>query len=135
VTTRPEDFEFEALCQTLESAVEQVPEAARDAISAAANALHYLYVTDQLVAFREYLRDADSPRRDRSVPSAPGWHAPHREPSDTQVPGACLHTFRTQTHLARSSCAATRPNPALGSAPEIGPARVRLPPPPSRTTR
>lgn len=60
MTTRPEDFEFEALCQTLESAVEQVPEAARDAISAAANALHYLYVTDQLMAFREYLRDADS---------------------------------------------------------------------------
>ena len=60
MTTRPEDFEFEALCQTLEGAAEQVPEAARDAISAAANALHYLYVTDQLTAFREYLRDTDS---------------------------------------------------------------------------
>jgi len=59
VTTRPEDFEFEALCQTLERAVEHVPDAARDAISAAANALHYLYVTDQLTAFREYLRDTD----------------------------------------------------------------------------
>lgn len=60
MTTRPEDFEFEALCQTLERAVEHVPDAARDAISAAANALHYLYVTDQLIAFREYLRDTDS---------------------------------------------------------------------------
>jgi hypothetical protein len=59
LTTRPEDFEFEALCQALESAVEHVPETARDAISAAANALHYLYVTDQFTAFREYLRDTD----------------------------------------------------------------------------
>ena len=60
MTTRPEDFEFEALCQALESAVEHVREAARDAISAAANALHYLYVTGQFTAFREYLRDADN---------------------------------------------------------------------------
>ncbi len=61
MTTRPEDFEFEALCQTLESTVEHVPETARDALSAAANALHYLYVTDQFTAFREYLRDTDTP--------------------------------------------------------------------------
>jgi hypothetical protein len=62
--TRPDNFEFEALCQALERAVAHVPEAARDAISAAANALHYLYVTDQFTAFREYLCDAD-----RVVPS------------------------------------------------------------------
>lgn len=60
MTTRPEDFEFEALCQSLENSVEHVPEAARDAISAAANALHYLYVTGQFMAFREYLRDTES---------------------------------------------------------------------------
>ena len=60
MTTRPEDVEFEALCRTLESAVEHVPEAAREALSAAANALHYLYVTDQFPAFRDYLREADS---------------------------------------------------------------------------
>ncbi|MDC0713276.1 hypothetical protein POL68_32740 [Stigmatella sp. ncwal1] len=59
MTTRPEDFEFEALCHALESAVEHVPDTARDTISTVANALHYLYVTGQFTAFREYLRDTD----------------------------------------------------------------------------
>jgi hypothetical protein len=64
LTTRPEDFEFESLCNALEGAVEHVPDTARDALSTAANALHYLYVTGQLTAFREYLRDTD-----RAAPS------------------------------------------------------------------
>jgi hypothetical protein len=59
LTTRPEDFEFESLCHALEGAVEHVPDTASDALSTAANALHYLYVTGQLSAFREYLRDTD----------------------------------------------------------------------------
>ncbi|WP_225408806.1 hypothetical protein [Stigmatella hybrida] len=64
MTTRPEDFEFESLCHALEGAVEYVPDAAHDAISTAANALHYLYVTGQFTAFREYRRDTD-----RAAPS------------------------------------------------------------------
>jgi hypothetical protein len=32
-----------------------------------------------------------------AVPGASGWHAPHREPSDTPAPGACLHTCRRRT--------------------------------------
>jgi hypothetical protein len=52
-----------------------------------------------------------------AVPDAPGWHALHWEPSDTPAPGACLHTCRTRTRRARSSCAAARPNPAEACAP------------------
>jgi hypothetical protein len=54
-----ETLDLEALSRTLEEAVEQVPEAAREAVTVAANALHYLYVTGQFTAFQEYLRDAD----------------------------------------------------------------------------
>ena len=79
MTTRPEDFEFEALCQTLESAVEHVPDAARDALSAAANALHYLYVTDQFTAFREYLRDTDSVAPSSVDPARVFQSMPHAE--------------------------------------------------------
>ncbi|WP_368671473.1 GAF domain-containing protein [Corallococcus carmarthensis] len=56
-----------------------------------------------------------------AVPGAPGWHAPHWEPSDTPAPGACLHTCRRRTRPARNSCAATRPNPAAACAPGSAP--------------
>jgi hypothetical protein len=37
-----ETLDLEALSRTLEEAVEQVPEAAREAVTVATNALHYL---------------------------------------------------------------------------------------------
>jgi hypothetical protein len=61
VEGQPEDFEFETVCQALESAVSNAPAEVHDAIEAAANALHYLYVTGQFGAFREYLREAEVP--------------------------------------------------------------------------
>lgn len=85
MTTRPEDFDFEALCSTLENTAEQAADAAREAVCTAANALHYLYVTGQLSAFREYLRDADS-----AVPSVDPSHVfpdmTHAEEWLTQQP-------------------------------------------------
>jgi len=62
----------------------------------------------------------------RAVPGAPEWHVPHREPSDTPAPGACLHTCRTRTRLARSCCVAARPNPAAACAPWSAPASPLL---------
>jgi hypothetical protein len=61
VAGQPKDFEFETLCQALESAASNAPAEVHDAIEAAANALHYLYATDQFEAFREYLREPEVP--------------------------------------------------------------------------
>jgi hypothetical protein len=61
VAGQTKDFEFETLCEALESAASNAPVEAHDAIEAAANALHYLYVTGQFEAFREYLREAEVP--------------------------------------------------------------------------
>ncbi len=61
MTDQSKDIEFERLCHALESAASHAPAEAHGAIEAAANALHYLYVTGQFEAFREYLREAEAP--------------------------------------------------------------------------
>lgn len=61
MTKRPEDFDFEATCRALEGVAGNSPVEAQDALEVAAYALHFLYVTDQFKAFREYLRDVKEP--------------------------------------------------------------------------
>lgn len=61
MTKRLEDFDFEAACRTLESVAGSSPPEAQDAIELAAYALHFLHVTEQFNAFREYLRDVKEP--------------------------------------------------------------------------
>ncbi|WP_143076137.1 hypothetical protein [Stigmatella erecta] len=97
MTTRPEDFEFESLCHALEGAAEHVPDAACDAISTAANALHYLYVTGQFTAFREYLRDAD-----RAAPSLvdPAHVFPDMAHAEEWLRKQTLSSWRTLVKVA-----------------------------------
>jgi hypothetical protein len=61
VTKRLEDFDFEATCHTLESVAGNSPQEARDAVELAAYALHFLHVTEQFNAFRDYLLDVKEP--------------------------------------------------------------------------
>jgi len=61
VTKQLEDFDFEATCRTLESVAGNSPPDAQGAIELAAYALHFLHVTEQFKAFREYLHDVKEP--------------------------------------------------------------------------
>ncbi|HEX8699386.1 MAG TPA: hypothetical protein VF815_11160 [Myxococcaceae bacterium] len=61
MTKRLEDFDFEATCRTLESVAGNSPPEAQDALALAAYALHFLHVTEQFNAFREYLHDVKEP--------------------------------------------------------------------------
>jgi hypothetical protein len=61
MSKRLEDFEFEATCKALEDVAGDTPANYRDAIEIAAYALHFLYVTDQFEAFRDYLREVKEP--------------------------------------------------------------------------
>jgi hypothetical protein len=61
VTKRLEDFDFEAACRTLESVAGSSPAEAQDAIELAAYALHFIHVTEQFKAFREYLHEVKEP--------------------------------------------------------------------------
>ncbi len=61
MTKRLAEFEFEATCRILGGTASGSPEEARDAIEVAAYALHFLYATGQLKAFREYLQDVKEP--------------------------------------------------------------------------
>lgn len=61
MTKQLEDFDFEATCRTLESAAGSSPAEAQRAIELAAYALHFLHVTEQFKAFREYLREVREP--------------------------------------------------------------------------
>ncbi|WP_224371585.1 hypothetical protein [Hyalangium versicolor] len=61
MTKRLEEFDFEAACRALGSVSESSPAESREAVELAAYALQFLYVTDQLPSFREYLRDIKEP--------------------------------------------------------------------------
>ena len=83
MTKRLVEFEFEATCRTLGGAARASPEETQDAIEVAAYALHFLYATGQLKAFREYLQDVKEPAS-RSV------HI-EREFPDMEQASAWLH--------------------------------------------
>ncbi len=61
MTNRLEDFDFEATCRALEGVARGSAQDAQDAIETAAYALHFLHVTGQFKAFREYLHDVKEP--------------------------------------------------------------------------
>ena len=68
MTKRLEDFDFEATCRTLGGAAEKSSQEVQEAIETAAYALHFLHVTGQFKAFREYLSDVKEPASPRPSP-------------------------------------------------------------------
>ena len=105
MTKRLAEFEFEATCRTLGEAARGSPEDAQDATEVAAYALHFLYATGQLKAFREYLLDVKEPAS-RSV------HI-EREFPDMEQAAAWLHgqpppTLETRAAVAGKTYAVWR---------------------------
>lgn len=61
MSSNAEDFDFEATLQTLGALADTASAEQRAALELAANALHFLYVTNQLPGLRDYVRDAEQP--------------------------------------------------------------------------
>lgn len=61
MTRRPEEFDLDATCQALEGIAKKSSPEDQEVIELAAYALHFLYVADQMKAFRDYLRDVKQP--------------------------------------------------------------------------
>jgi hypothetical protein len=61
MTQRLEDFDFEQTCRDLGASASAAPAQAQAAHEIAGYALHYLFATDQLTGFRDYLRTARDP--------------------------------------------------------------------------
>jgi len=58
---RLEDFDFEETCRDLGTSASTAPAQLQAAHEIAGYALHYLFATDQLSGFRDYLRMAKEP--------------------------------------------------------------------------
>jgi hypothetical protein len=61
MTQRLEDFDFEETCRELGASASVAPAQAQAAHEIAGYALHYLFATDQLAEFRDYLRTVRAP--------------------------------------------------------------------------
>ncbi len=61
MTPRLEDFDFEETCRDLGTSASAAPAQLQAAHEIAGYALHYLFATDQLPGFRDYLRTAKEP--------------------------------------------------------------------------
>jgi hypothetical protein len=61
MTQRLEDFDFEKTCRELGASASTAPSQAQAAHEIAGYALHYLFATDQIADFREYLRTVRDP--------------------------------------------------------------------------
>jgi hypothetical protein len=61
MTQRLEDFDFEETCRDLGDSASAASAQVQAAHEVAGYALHYLFATDQLTDFRDYLRTAQEP--------------------------------------------------------------------------